>query len=162
MTDRKGMITVVAFLPVLVAVLVVTSALRAGLLSSFAWFGYFTGLVSSSSTATPATTNGAGSPIVRSCSRPRKGRVVVRPGVVAGLALSRRWLVLLDPRSIQRGRPGALGAVAMLIAAIVLVFGPWWFRLTRDLVSERQARVKARCAPIWRHGCTTRCCRPWR
>ena len=31
----------------------------------------------------------------------------------------------------------------MVVAAIVLVLGPWWLRIARDLVLERQARVRA-------------------
>ncbi|MBV9379495.1 MAG: PspC domain-containing protein [Streptosporangiaceae bacterium] len=38
---------------------------------------------------------------------------------------------------------GPLGGVALVIAAIVLFLGPWWLRIARDLVLERQARVRA-------------------
>jgi len=33
--------------------------------------------------------------------------------------------------------------VMLVIAAIVLLLGPWWLRVARDLVLERQARVRA-------------------
>jgi signal transduction histidine kinase len=33
--------------------------------------------------------------------------------------------------------------VALVLAAIVVVLGPWWLRIARDLVVERQARVRA-------------------
>ena len=36
-----------------------------------------------------------------------------------------------------------LGGVTLVIAAIVLFLGPWWLRIARDLVLERQARVRA-------------------
>src|SRR5215467_6364892 len=36
-----------------------------------------------------------------------------------------------------------IGGVALLIAAIVVAFGPWWLRIARDLVLERQARARA-------------------
>jgi signal transduction histidine kinase len=36
-----------------------------------------------------------------------------------------------------------LGGVVLVIAAIVLALGPWWLRIARDLVLERQARVRA-------------------
>jgi len=36
-----------------------------------------------------------------------------------------------------------LGGVVLVIAAIVLFLGPWWLRIARDLVLERQARVRA-------------------
>jgi signal transduction histidine kinase len=36
-----------------------------------------------------------------------------------------------------------LGGVALVFAAIVLALGPWWLRIARELVLERQARVRA-------------------
>jgi signal transduction histidine kinase len=145
MTDRKGMISVVAFLPVLVAVLVITSALRAGLLSSFAWFGYFTGaglilIYRNASDDERGWLRRSFDPVF-DLGKGSRWSFVLR--MVAGLGLLGGGLYMLI-----RGRSNAaalvpLGAVAMLIAAIVLVFGPWWFRLTRDLVWERQARVRA-------------------
>jgi len=36
-----------------------------------------------------------------------------------------------------------LGGVLLVIAAIVLALGPWWLRIARDLVLERQAKVRA-------------------
>jgi signal transduction histidine kinase len=36
-----------------------------------------------------------------------------------------------------------LGGVVLVIAAIVLFLGPWWLRIARDAVLERQARVRA-------------------
>ncbi len=37
----------------------------------------------------------------------------------------------------------ALGGVVLVIAGIVLALGPWWLRIGRDLLLERQARVRA-------------------
>jgi len=36
-----------------------------------------------------------------------------------------------------------LGGVVLVIGAIVVVLGPWWLRIARDLVVERQARARA-------------------
>ncbi len=36
-----------------------------------------------------------------------------------------------------------LAALLLLVTGIVLLLGPWWLRLARDLVQERQARVRA-------------------
>jgi signal transduction histidine kinase/phage shock protein PspC (stress-responsive transcriptional regulator) len=36
-----------------------------------------------------------------------------------------------------------LGGVALVLAAVVIVLGPWWLRIARDLMVERQARVRA-------------------
>ena len=44
-------------------------------------------------------------------------------------------------KSLALLRP--LGGAVLVIAAIVLLLGPWWLRIARDLVLERQARVRA-------------------
>lgn len=36
-----------------------------------------------------------------------------------------------------------LGGLMLVAAGIVLLLGPWWFRIARDLVDERQARARA-------------------
>ena len=36
-----------------------------------------------------------------------------------------------------------LGGVALVLAAVVIVLGPWWLRIARDLVVERAARIRA-------------------
>jgi signal transduction histidine kinase len=56
--------------------------------------------------------------------------------LVAGLG----WLFSAHA-SLALLRP--LGGVTLVIAAIVLLLGPWWLRIARDLVLERQAKVRA-------------------
>lgn len=36
-----------------------------------------------------------------------------------------------------------LGGLVLVAAGVVLLLGPWWFRIARDLVEERQARARA-------------------
>jgi signal transduction histidine kinase len=36
-----------------------------------------------------------------------------------------------------------VGGAALVVAASVIIFGPWWLHLVRDLIVERQARVRA-------------------
>jgi signal transduction histidine kinase len=36
-----------------------------------------------------------------------------------------------------------LGGVALVIAAVAVVLGPWWLRIAQDLVAERRARIRA-------------------
>ncbi len=62
--------------------------------------------------------------------------------IIAGLLLLTGVAVLASAHeSIALLRP--LGAVALVVAAIVLFLGPWWLRIARDLVLERQARIRA-------------------
>jgi signal transduction histidine kinase len=50
-------------------------------------------------------------------------------------------VLILGHPSTAALRP--LGGALLVIAAIVVVFGPWWVSLARDLMSERQARALA-------------------
>jgi signal transduction histidine kinase len=50
------------------------------------------------------------------------------------------WL-LASHESLALLRP--LGGLLLVVAAIVLLLGPWWLRIARDLVLERQARARA-------------------
>ncbi len=59
--------------------------------------------------------------------------LVLLGGGVALLLSGHRHLNLLAP----------LGGLALMIAAVVLVLGPWWLRIVKDLVTERQARIRA-------------------
>ena len=54
-------------------------------------------------------------------------------GGASWLASGRESVALLRP----------LGGVVLVIAGIVLLLGPWWLRIARDLVLERQAKVRA-------------------
>jgi signal transduction histidine kinase len=62
--------------------------------------------------------------------------------LVAGLLLAVGLSTLVSAHeSSALLRP--LGGVALVIAAIAVVLGPWWLRIARDLVVERQARIRA-------------------
>jgi signal transduction histidine kinase len=52
---------------------------------------------------------------------------------VASLFSAHASLALLRP----------LGGVLLVIAGVVLLLGPWWLRIARDLVLERQAKIRA-------------------
>jgi len=54
-------------------------------------------------------------------------------GGISWLASVHRNIALLQP----------LGGIALVIAAVVLFLGPWWLRIARELVEERQAKVRA-------------------
>jgi signal transduction histidine kinase len=72
-------------------------------------------------------------------ARRRRGTVLRLTAIVlliAGVA----WL-LTSHASLALLRP--LAAVLVVGAGIVLLLGPWWLRIARDLVLERQARARA-------------------
>ena len=73
----------------------------------------------------------------------RDGR---RPGI--GMRLVVAGVLLIAGVSILASVHGSLNlwplvGVALVIAAIAVVLGPWWLRIARDLVAERRARIRA-------------------
>jgi signal transduction histidine kinase len=63
--------------------------------------------------------------------------------VVVGIAIAAGGIVLLvrGHTTVAALRP--VGGAALVVAAAVVIFGPWWLGLVRDLIAERQARVRA-------------------
>jgi signal transduction histidine kinase/phage shock protein PspC (stress-responsive transcriptional regulator) len=59
--------------------------------------------------------------------------LVLLAGGIGALASAHATASLLRP----------LGGVVLVMAACVLLLGPWWLRIARDLVLERQARARA-------------------
>ena len=145
LADRKGLVTVVAFVPALIAVLAVTSALNAGFLSSFVWSGYFAlaGLAliyrNAESDERAWLRNGL-QPALEIGSKSRRSLVA---RVLIGMALLGGGAALFTLGHPKRIAVGPLAGLGLMVAAVVVIFGPWWLRLTRDLMSERQARIRA-------------------
>jgi signal transduction histidine kinase len=146
--DRRGIALAVAFAPVLVVTLIVTSTLGDHLLSTI---------------ATAALLSAAGLVLVYRNAEDDE-RVRLRQLAESYLQLapagaaSRRSLALRVTAGIgvwgagavllAFGRyPGAalrpLAGVLLLTLGVALLFGPWWLRLGRELMSERQGRVRA-------------------
>ncbi|HEY0934241.1 MAG TPA: PspC domain-containing protein [Trebonia sp.] len=82
----------------------------------------------------PLESLGAGGAAARRGTRLRIAGAVVL--LVGGLG----WLLSLHGGT-QLLAP--LGGVLLVAAALVLLLGPWWLRIARDLVLERQARARA-------------------
>ena len=66
--------------------------------------------------------------------------VLVRSVIGAAVAVAGVWLLLLGSNRAV-GRP--LGGAVLVVAGVVVAFGPWWLHLVRDLVDERRARAVA-------------------
>jgi signal transduction histidine kinase len=65
----------------------------------------------------------------------------IRLTVAAVLILGGAGWLASAHESLALLRP--LGAVLLVIAGVVLVLGPWWLRIARDLALERQARIRS-------------------
>ena len=144
--DSAGIRLAVGLASLLVLVLLAASALNGGWFVTWAWPQVFSvaGLVLIWRNA-PADEQGTLRHLLEPLgatgdvapSRRVALRLVIAGGLLAGglawLFSARASLALLRP----------LGGVVLVIAAIVLALGPWWLRIARDLVLERQAKVRA-------------------
>lgn len=147
--DGQGILLALAFVPALVVILVLGATLHLGPVTSLAW---------------PLFAGAAGSVLVwRNCSPDEQAwlRQAAQPVVALGTSSRRSWrrialraalgLMLLaaglgvlageHPQASTLLRP-VVGAL-LVVVAVVVVFGPWWLRLLRELVAERQARARA-------------------
>jgi signal transduction histidine kinase/phage shock protein PspC (stress-responsive transcriptional regulator) len=145
--DWRGIAMALSFVPVLVLALVVGSALGAG------WIGTI---------ATPLSIGAGGFVLiwrnVGDDERVLIGRLL-RPFARLGLTGEGSWRLLLGRAAIgaalvaggltaliigsNRAVLRPLGGVFLVVAGAVVVFGPWWLHIVRDLVDERQARALA-------------------
>ncbi len=145
--DRRGIQLVVALIPVVVMVQVLVAAIHVGYLGS-ATVPIFVAAAAAvlirrnASEAERAWVNQDLAPVFTTGSG-RRSRWSLFVRVLAGTLLGIGGLMVL-----VLGHPtgAALRPVAgsvLVIAAIVVVFGPWWLSMVRDLMAERQARALA-------------------
>jgi len=146
LADRRGIMLALGWGSVLAALLLILSILGTGWLGLPAWPLIISamGLVLIWRNA-PADEQElmrrTAQPLMNRMAGPARSRLVAR--LCIGAALLAGGMV-----SLLLGHPGRillrqLGGVTLVIAAIVVVLGPWWLHIARDLVVERQARARA-------------------
>jgi len=79
-------------------------------------------------------------PLVGGGASARRATRLRFAGAAVLLAVGLGWLLSLRGGT-QLLQP--LGGFLLVAAALVLLFGPWWLRIARDLMLERQARARA-------------------
>ena len=146
LTDRRGLALVAGLASLLVVVLLIASALGATWLGNLAWplLISVAGLVliwRNAPAEEQATLQRLAEPLAGLAEGQGGKRTLIRL-VIAGLLLTGGLAALLS------GHPATallrpLAGVTLVVAAILLVLGPWWLRIARDLVVERQARARA-------------------
>ncbi len=146
LTDRRGITLAAGVGSLLVVILLIASALGAGWLGSLAWPLVISaaGIVliwRNAPEDEQATMRRVAEPLLGLPGGRRRPRIVAR-GSVAALLLCPGLAILLSGH-VGHTLLWPLGGVALIIAAITVVLGPWWLRIARDLVVERQARVRA-------------------
>jgi len=144
--DRTGITLAAGLASLLIALFVLVSLAGAGWLGSVAWAFVISvvGAVLISRNAPPeeqATLRRLADPFIGFTGDTRRSRVALRALIGAVLLLAGVITLLVGHTSAALLRP--LAGVILVIAAMVVVLGPWWLRVGRDLVAERQARIRA-------------------
>jgi signal transduction histidine kinase len=148
-TDSGGIRLAVGLASLLIFVLLIAGALNDGLFISWAWPQVFSvaglALIWRNAPEEEQATlrhllEPLGAAVATGGVAPRR-RSVVRLVIAAVLLTAGLAWLFSAHASLALLRP--LGGVVLVIAAIVLSLGPWWLRIARDLVLERQAKVRA-------------------
>ncbi len=147
-SDRRGIALAVAFLPAMVAVLVVASALSLGYVTAVTWAVFVAGaglvlIYRNADGAERAWLRQVAEPALHLGQSGHRSRRALILRVAVGGALLVVGLVFLVRGHTRVTALAPLAGAALVIGAIVVLFGPWWLRIGRDLVAERQARVRA-------------------
>lgn len=145
-TDRLGIALAACAASMLALLLVISSALGIGWLGSLSWPPVIAlaGLVLVWRNAPPdeqAVLRGLAGLVAGDVPASGQPRTAVRM-TLAGLLLL-AGVVTLTTGHASRLLLRPVGGFVLMIAAIVVLLGPWWLRTVRDGMVERQARIRA-------------------
>jgi signal transduction histidine kinase len=148
LTDRRGIRLVIAIIPLFIMVVLVAGALHIGFVGSFIWPVFLAAgaamlIRRNASEDEKVWINSELVPMLHNGSVTRHPRWKLVGRVAAGLVLGIGGLSITLAGHSGDGAVRSVGGALLVIAAIVVIFGPWWLSLARDLLSERQARALA-------------------
>ena len=153
LTDRRGIALAAALGSLLIVMLVLASVLGASWIGNLAWplvIGVAgLALIWRNAPAEEQETMrrlaepllGAGGAKLGLTGKGKRSATVVRALLAGVLLISGLALLLRGHAGAELLRP--LGGLILVVAAIMVLLGPWWLRIARNLVVERQARVRA-------------------
>ena len=147
-SDRRGIQLVAAVLiPLLVAMQLVTSTLHVAFVGFIGWptflaLGVVVLIWRNANESEKAFIDNDVVPLLGGDSH-GQGRHLLIARIVVGALIGAAGIALLvmGHTTIAALRP--VGGAALVVAAAVVIFGPWWLSLVRDLIAERQARALA-------------------
>jgi signal transduction histidine kinase len=144
--DKRGLGLAAAVTSILVLALVVASALNAGWITSLSVplivCGVGLALVwRNAPRAELDVLRGLTDPVAKTGPSRRKRRVLRMLLALGLLVVALGMLLGINPTASELLRP--LVGVLFLIGAIATALGPWWMRIARENVAERQARIRA-------------------
>jgi signal transduction histidine kinase len=144
--DKRGLGLAAGVSSILLLGLVIASALKAPWITSLAIpvlvCGVGLALVARNAPAEELDVlRGLTDPVAMT-GRKSRSRRLLRMLLALGLVLLGLGALLgINPTASELLRP--LAGVLLLIGGIATALGPWWMRIARDLVAERQARIRA-------------------
>ena len=144
--DRRGIALAVGLGSMLVALLVIVGAAGGRWVGTVGWPLVISavGLVliwRNSPSAEQATMRHLVEPLLGLTRDGRRPGIAVRLSVAAVLLIAGAAILATVHETISVLWP--LGGVALVIAGIAVMLGPWWLGIARDLVAERRARIRA-------------------
>jgi len=148
-SDRRGIRTVAAILvPLLIAMQLITSSLHVSFVGFLGWptflsVGVLVLIWRNADPSEKAFIDDDVMPLLGADTDDGKGRRRLMARVVAGLLIAAGGIALLVEGHTTVAALRPVGGAALVIAASVVIFGPWWLSLFRDLIAERQARALA-------------------
>jgi signal transduction histidine kinase len=146
-TDSAGIRLAVALASLLVVVLLAAGALNDGWFVTWVWPQVFSvaGLTLIWRNASPEeqeTLRHLVEPLGATTTPARtERRTAIRLVIASALLIGGVGWLFSAHESLGMLRP--LAGVLLVLAALILFLGPWWLRIARELVLERQARVRA-------------------
>ena len=146
-TDSSGIRLAVGLASLLVVVLLAAGALNDGWFVTWVWPQVFSlaGLTLIWRNASPEeqeTLRHLVEPLGATATPARtERRTAIRLVIASALLIGGIGWLFSAHESLGMLRP--LAGVLLVIAALILFLGPWWLRIARELVLERQARVRA-------------------
>jgi signal transduction histidine kinase len=144
LADRRGVTLAAGLGSLLVTLLIIASLLGVGWFGTVAWPLVIStvGIVLIWRNASPGeqeTLRRLAEPVLAPAADTRRPRTLWRAGIALVLLIWGLAILLHASHAVLR----PLSGVALVIGAIVVALGPWWLRIARDLVAERQARARA-------------------
>jgi len=146
LADRRGIALTAAVASALALLLLIASLLNVAWVGSLSWPPVIAlaGLVLVWRNASPeevALLRQLGEPLVARRGHGGRSMIRLRAAIAVVLLVTGTGFLVSAHVNSMLFRP--LTGVTLLIAAIVVLLGPWWLRIARDLLAERQARIRA-------------------
>jgi signal transduction histidine kinase len=146
--DRRTVALAVAVGSVVALAMVVISWLGISWFNSFSWgfvaaAGGLVAVARHGSAAERETLRRLAAPLLATDRSEQRGRVLTRVGAAAALLAAGLALLLYNMHPVGT-QVRSLSGVVLVVAAIVVLLVPWWARVARDLVIERQATARER------------------